>query len=50
MNMLVGRNGLRTQFEFNSIDTLFKKKNELSWNNVTGLCLDNPNSNIGARN
>ena len=50
MNILVGRNGLRTQFEFNSIDTLFKKKNELSWNNVTGLCLDNPNSNIGARN
>ena len=26
MNMLVGRNGLRTQSEFNSIDTLLKKK------------------------
>ena len=49
MNMLVVGNGLRTQFEFNSIDTLFKKY-ELSWNNVTGLCLDNPSSNIGSRN
>ena len=49
MNMLVSRSASTTEFEFNSIHTLFKKF-ELSWNNATGLGLDNTNSNIYAKN
>ena len=49
MNKLVGRNASTTAFEFNSIDELFTRF-ELSWKNVTGLGVDNTNSNIGAHN
>ena len=49
MNMLVGRNASTNAFEFNSIDELFTRF-ELSWKNVTGLGVDNTNSNIGAHN
>ena len=49
MNMLVGRNAPTAAFEFNSIDELFTRF-ELSWKNVTGLGVDNTNSNIGAHN
>ena len=49
MNMLVGREASTAQFEFNSIDKLFQTF-ELSWNLVTGLGVDNTNSNVGAHN
>ena len=49
MNMLVGRNASTAAFEFNSIDELFTRF-ELSWKNVTGLGVDNTNSNISAHN
>ena len=49
MNMLVGCEASTAQFEFNSIDKLFQTF-ELSWNLVTGLGVDNTNSNVGAHN
>ena len=49
MDMLVERNALTAQFEFNSMDTLLNKF-ELRWNNVTGLGSGNTNSNIDASN
>ena len=49
MNMLVGRDASTARAEFDSVNTLFEKFG-LSWHNVTGLGLDNTNSNIGARN
>ena len=49
MDMLVGKNVSRAQFEFYSIDTLFSKKN-LSWNIVKGFGLYNTSTNIGAKN
>ena len=49
MNILVGREASTAQFEFNSIDKLFQTF-ELSWNLVTGLGVDNTNSNVGAHN
>ena len=49
MNMLVGREASTAQFEFDSIDELFTK-HELKWENVTGLGVDNTNSNIGPHN
>ena len=48
MNMLLGRNKSIAQFERNSTNTLFNKF-ELSWNNGTGLDLDNNNSNLDVR-
>ena len=48
MNMLLGRNKSIAQFERNSTNTLFNIF-ELSWNNGTGLDLDNNNSNLDVR-
>ena len=49
MNMLTDHNASTTTFEFNCIDELFTRF-ELSWKNVTGLGVDNTNSNIGGHN
>ena len=49
MNKLVGREASTAQFEFNSIDKLFQTF-ELSQNLVTGLGVDNTNSNTGTHN
>ena len=49
MNMLVGRGASTAQFEFDSVDHLLESKG-ISWNQVTGLGVDNTNSNIGAHN
>ena len=49
MNMPLGPNASMAAFEFNSIEELFTRF-ELSWKNVTGLGVDNTNSNISAHN
>ena len=49
MNMLLGPDASIAQFEFNSIDGLFERHG-LDWELVTGLDLDNTNSNIGVHN
>ena len=49
MNVLVCRNASTAALEFNSIDKL-STRFELSWKNVTGLGVDNTNSDIGAHN
>ena len=49
MNMLVGRTASTAQFEFDSVNQVLEKYG-LDWNSVTGLGLDNTNSNIGKHN
>ena len=46
MNTLVGRNASCAEIEFQSVDQLFQKHG-INWDNVTGVGVDNTNSNIG---
>ena len=49
MNMLLDPDASTAQFEFNSIDGLFERYC-LDWELITGLGLDNTNSNIDVHN
>ena len=49
MNMLEGRDGSTAEHMFTSIENQLRK-NELSWDMVTSIGLDNTNANIGDHN